>query len=149
MKKIAKITFVIVLIMCSLSFSVPITTNYTLTVVVSQLRNERGVVQFALYDKDGTIPDQNFQKYLKIAKSKIVHKEATVTFEQLPAGRYAVNILHDENEDGKIDKGFILPTEGVGFSNYETIGLTNRPKFSAASFDLNKDLTINVKVIYM
>jgi len=76
---------------------------------------------------------------------------ATFTFRNLPEGTYAANILHDENKNGKIDKKFMLPlpAEGIGFSNYESIGLSNRPKFSKASFGLNKNLTVNIKVIYL
>ncbi|MDI1353782.1 MAG: DUF2141 domain-containing protein [bacterium] len=72
-----------------------------------------------------------------------------VTFSNLPQGRYAVNILHDENENGEIDKGFILPIEGIGFSNYNSIGLTNRPNFSKASFDLNCNKKLAIKIIYL
>jgi uncharacterized protein (DUF2141 family) len=57
--------------------------------------------------------------------------------------------LHDENSNGKIDKGLILPKEGIGFSNYSSIGLTNRPNFKKASFELTQNKTIKVKVIYM
>jgi uncharacterized protein (DUF2141 family) len=32
--------------------------------------------------------------------------------------KYAINILHDEDNNGKIKKGFVLPKEGMGFSNY-------------------------------
>jgi uncharacterized protein (DUF2141 family) len=81
-------------------------------------------------------------------KEKIQNGSSKVTFCNLPIGKYAVNILHDENENGEIDKGFILPIEGVGFSNYQSIGLTNRPNFSKASVDLNRDKKIEVKIIY-
>ena len=74
---------------------------------------------------------------------------STITFKNISSGQYAVNILHDENKNGKIDKGFILPLEGIGFSNYQSIGLTNRPNFSKASFELKENKTISVKVIYM
>ncbi len=60
-----------------------------------------------------------------------------------------MNILHDENNNGKIDKGLLLPKEGIGFSNYQSIGLKNRPNFSKASFELNTDKTISVRIIYM
>ncbi len=123
--------------------------TYTLTVEVKELKNSIGVVQFALYNKDGTIPDEDYKKCCKILKSKIKDGSTKATFTNLPAGKYAVNILHDENEDGKIDKGFFLPIEGVGFSNYKSIGLTNRPNFSKASFELTSDKKIEVKVIYM
>ena len=98
----------------------------SLTVEVIDLRNSTGVVQFALYNKEGSIPDEDFKHYYKILKRSIVNGSSTVTFNNLPKGKYAINILHDENKNGKIDKGFILPKEGIGFSNYTSVGLTNR-----------------------
>lgn len=62
--------------------------------------------------------------------------------------RYAVNALHDENMDGKIDKGFILPIEGIGFTNYPSIGLNNRPNFLKASFNMTKNEKNLIKIIY-
>lgn len=123
--------------------------NISLTVEVSGLRNELGIVQFALYNRDGSIPDKNYKDYYKILNAEILNGAATATFSNIPAGTYAVNVLHDENKDGKIDRGFILPTEGVGFSNYQSIGLTNRPNFSKASFAVSADKTVSVKMIYM
>lgn len=123
--------------------------NFSLTVEVNGLQNSKGIVQFALYNKDGTIPDEDYKKCCKILKEKIQNGSSKVIFSNLPIGKYAVNILHDENENGEIDKGFILPIEGIGFSNYQSIGLTNRPNFSKASFELNSDKKIAVKVIYL
>lgn len=123
--------------------------TYSLTVEVKELQNSKGVVQFALYNKDGTIPDEDYKKCWKILKEKIQNGTSKVTFSNLPLGKYAVNILHDENENGEIDKGFILPIEGVGFSNYQSIGLTNRPNFSKASFELSSDKKISIKIIYL
>lgn len=123
--------------------------TYSLTVSVENLRNSKGVVKFSLYNKDGTIPDEKFKKFFQQKDGEIIENASTVTFTDLPEGRYAVNILHDEDENGKIKKGFFLPVEGVGFSNYESIGLSNRPKFSKASFLLNSDKEISVKIIYM
>jgi len=123
--------------------------KYSLIVEVNELQNSIGEVQFALYNEDGSIPDQDYEKYYKILTATISDGKSTVTFNELPEGTYVVNILHDENKNGKIDKGFILPKEGLGFSNYESIGPTNRPKYSKASFELTSDMTIEVKVIYM
>jgi len=41
----------------------------------------------------------------------------------------------------------ILPEEGIGFSNYESIGLRNKPSFEKASFYLSADKSITVKII--
>ena len=131
------------------SFAKPNAETFSLTVDVKNLRNEKGVVQFALYNKDGSIPDEDFENYYKIVKGEIENASSTITFKNIPSGKYAVNILHDENKNGKIDKGFILPIEGIGFSNFQSIGLTNRPNFSKASFELKENKTIDVTVIYM
>ena len=131
------------------SFSGNQTETYALTVKVEKLQNSKGVVQFALYNKDGSIPDEDYKNYYRLEKAKIVNSKSEITFKNLPQGKYAVNILHDENNNGKIDKGLLLPKEGIGFSNYQSIGLRNRPNFSKASFELNADKTIDVTVIYM
>ncbi len=122
---------------------------YSLTVEVKQLRNSKGVVQFALYNKDGSIPDEHYKNYYKISKGKILDQASTITFKNIPSGRYAINILHDENQNGKIDKGFILPIEGIGFSNFQAISPLNRPNFLKASFDLVQSKKIKIKVIYL
>jgi len=122
---------------------------FSLTVEVNGLRNSKGDVQFALYNKKSSIPDEKFKNSYKIIKGKIINDSSEVTFDHLPAGKYAVSILHDEDGNGKIKKVIFLPKEGIGFSNYQSISLANRPSFKKASFDLNNNLTINVKIIYL
>lgn len=150
MKTFNKIILVFGIVMILTSFRTsPLENSYTLTVNVDGLRNSKGVVQFALYNKDGSIPDEKFKHYYRKATSAIEDGSASLTFSNLPQGSYAINILHDENENGKIDKGLLLPIEGIGFSNYESIGLTNRPKFAKASFQLSENSTKWVKIIYL
>ncbi|MCF6253210.1 MAG: DUF2141 domain-containing protein [Thiomicrorhabdus sp.] len=122
--------------------------GFSLKVEVKDLRNSNGVVQFTLYNKDGTIPDEDYEKFYQKQTEKIVDGVSHVVFRNLPKGRYAINVLHDEDKDGEIDKGFLLPTEGVGFSNYSTIGMTNRPNFSKASFELTENSEQRVNIIY-
>jgi uncharacterized protein (DUF2141 family) len=123
--------------------------GYSLRVEVNKLRNDNGVVVFALYNRDDAFPDEHYKKYFKLIIGEIKSGSSIAIFENLPPGKYAVNILHDENDDGKIKKGFILPKEGIGFSNYQSIGLSNRPRFSKASFDLDSNKTIHVQIIYL
>lgn len=149
MKRTQTILVMLIVSTILLSFTVKEQNTFTLTVEIENLRNSKGEVQFALYNTDGSIPDEHYKNYFKIDKSRIENGKAEITFSNLPKGIYAINILHDENKNGKIDKGFILPKEGIGFSNYSSIGLTNRPNFKKASFELNQNKTIKVKVIYM
>ncbi|MCI4443563.1 MAG: DUF2141 domain-containing protein [Lentimicrobium sp.] len=143
MKKFTSVLFVFLFFNYSYSQD-----SYSLTANVSDLRNSTGVVVFALYNKDGSIPDEKLKKQYRKEIVPIAKNSATVTFNNLPKGNYAVFILHDENKNGKIDKIFILPTEGVGFSNFQTINLSNRPNFSKASFQINENLTKSIKIIY-
>lgn len=143
---------IVILLITTILLSFTVKNNeegYSLTIQVKDLRNSNGVIQFAIYNKEGSIPDEKFKKYYKKDIAVINNKIATITFNNLPKGKYAINILHDENKNGKIDKKFIMPIEGIGFSNYTSIGLTNKPKFSKASFELDSDKEVNIKIIYM
>jgi uncharacterized protein (DUF2141 family) len=145
-----KYIYILIITVIFTSFNLPNNEKtYSLTVKVKNLRNSKGVVQFAIYNKEGSIPDEKYTKYYKKNTATIDNNTSTITFFDLPKGKYAINILHDEDKDGKIDKGFILPTEGIGFSNYHSIGLSNRPKFSKASFELNSNSTKIITIIYM
>lgn len=121
----------------------------SLTIEVNELRNSKGTVLFALYNREDAFPDEHYKKYFKKLTGKIENGASTVTFENIPAGKYAVNILHDEDTNDKIKKGLVLPKEGIGFSNYKSIGMFNKPNFSEASFELKADTSIRVHIIYM
>lgn len=121
---------------------------YSIVVEAENFRNSKGVAQFALYNRDGTIPDEKLKNYFKKKAGKIQDGKSCVTFENMPRGRYAVTVLHDENSNEKIDKTFIFPKEGFGLTNFEKISLSNRPDFSKASFELTEDVVKKIKLIY-
>ena len=121
----------------------------TLTVVTTGLKNDNGEVQFSLYNKEGTIPDKTLSKYYKMKRVTITGTTAKAVFKDLPSGRYAVSVFHDENNNGKIDKGLFLPEEGVGLSRYKKFNLFNLPSFKNASFLLEQDREITVNIFYL
>lgn len=149
MKRAIVIIQLILIILLLPSFNNKKDVPFHLTIEVDGLRNSNGTVLFALYNRDVTFPDENFEKCIKKLTCKIIKESSAVTFKSLPEGNYAISILHDENSDGKINRGLVLPKEGIGFSNYESIGFTNRPSFSRSSFKLSEDLRMSVKVIYL
>lgn len=148
MKRALGILKAFLLILLLSSFNSDKEVTYNLTIEVIELRNSDGTVQFALYNRADAFPDEHYKKYLKKLSGKIINGSSSVTFENLPEGKYAINILHDENTDGKIKRGLILPKEGIGFSNYESLGFSNRPSFDRAYINLSGDLKIRVKIIY-
>ncbi|TXD49262.1 DUF2141 domain-containing protein [Polaribacter sp. IC073] len=124
--------------------------SYSLTIKTNGLENSKGSVIVALYNREGSIPDQKLKKYYRKVNVPIINKKAEAIFNNLPKGLYAVTLIHDENKNEKLDTKFLLPLpkEGIGFSNYEDFGLSNRPSFNKASFNLIKDTIITIQVIY-
>lgn len=83
------------------------------------------------------------------AEAPAVAGTTTLTVRGLPPGRYAVQLFHDENGNGKVDRAlFGIPKEGVGFSNDAPIRL-GPPKFAAAAIDVAPGTrTIAVRMRY-
>lgn len=123
--------------------------GYTLRIEVGGLESSKGQVIFSLYDKEDAIPDKKLENHLKMKKEKISGDSSSAIFTDIEAGTYAISILHDEDGDGKITKGMLLPKEGIGFSNLRSIGPMNKPNFEKASFELKKDTTIRVEAVYL
>jgi len=57
-------------------------------------------------------------------------------FDTIPAGEYAVSVVHDTNENRKVDRGFFgFPEEGVGFSNDQKV-VMSAPRYDRSKFPL-------------
>jgi uncharacterized protein (DUF2141 family) len=74
---------------------------------------------------------------------------AVATFEDVPAGPFAVSVFHDKNENAELDTDLLgIPTEDYGFSAdaRDTFG---PPSFEEARLELaageSKQITIRVK----
>lgn len=102
-------------------------------VTITNLRNNNGHVLVSLF-KDGAGYPDDASKAVRKAKLTIKDKQAWVLFTGLSGGSYAVAILHDENDDQKMNKtGLGLPKEGYGFSN-NAMGAFGPPSYNRASF---------------
>jgi uncharacterized protein (DUF2141 family) len=65
---------------------------------------------------------------------KIRETQAHCHFEDIPPGTYSIDVIDDENMNGKLETDWLgVPTEGYGFSN-DARGSVDAPPFSAASF---------------
>lgn len=74
----------------------------------------------------------------------------TVIVGSVPAGRYAAQVFHDENRNGRVDRAlFGIPKEGIGFSRDAPIRMSP-PKWDDAWFDVpGGRQTIRLKMRYM
>ncbi|WP_231370315.1 DUF2141 domain-containing protein [Sphingomonas phyllosphaerae] len=62
----------------------------------------------------------------------------SIRFTALPRGDYAVAVIHDENDNKKLDTFAGIPKEGFGFSRNPAIRF-GPPRFAAARFTLATD----------
>lgn len=114
-------------------FSFNIKDESVVTVNISNLRSDKGHVLISLF-KDGVGYPDAPEKAFKKERLRITNKKAQLIFNNLPAGSYAIAILHDENDDSKMNKTMLgLPKEGYGFSN-NAIGAFGPPSYSKAKF---------------
>lgn len=116
---------------------------FDLTVEVTNARSADGYVGAALYgDAAGWLKDAGvLQANRAAAAEKVV-----LVYRGLPAGRYALSAMHDENANGKLDTNVVgMPTERYGFSR-DARGRMGPPAFDDAVFELDADKTIAIKL---
>ena len=71
---------------------------------------------------------------------------AFTTFEDVPAGRFAVSVYHDEDSDGKLDTNLVgIPSEDYGFSA-DASGVFGPPSFEEASLELEAGASMQITV---
>lgn len=107
-----------------------------LTLTVNKVKNDKGVVRVLLFDKAEGFPDV-VENAVKNASVKITGDKAVITFDDLPAGTYALSVFHDSENTGKLrTNAFGIPRDGYGFSNNAS-GTFGPPSFEKAAFKVN------------
>ena len=97
-----------------------------------------------------TTTEQDFPKCKKSSHETVVKANGTVsfTFKDVAPGQYAIALLHDENDNGKMDRVMgMMPKEGYGFSRDAEVKMAP-PKFKDAVFrhgEKPQSLTIKMR----
>ena len=112
-------------------------------IVVPDLASDKGVVIFYVHDSSTFVVD-NLKKReaaddLMDAAVEITEREAVWTTEPLPYGDYALVAHHDVNGDRVVNFARILPSEPLGYSNYDQ-GIAAYPDFDKARVTLDTPL---------
>jgi len=115
-------------------------------VEIEGLRSSEGFILLSLFKDGKGYPDEPEKAFRKI-KISIKDKQASADFADLPNGDYAIVVLHDENNNLKMDKNLGIPNEGYGFSN-NVMGLMGPPSFSKASFKHESKQVVEIKMRY-
>jgi uncharacterized protein (DUF2141 family) len=107
-----------------------------LIVDVTNVRSSRGHVRLSVCDEahfggEGC-------KFDGVAEAR--EGFTRVIVHDVPAGRWAVQAFHDENDNGEFDQNFIgLPQEGFGFSNDPP--LRGKPRFADSAIEVREPKT--------
>jgi len=122
-------------------------TSHTLTVTADNFENSNGYAKIRLFNQSEGFPAKKERIY-KLIRLKVENRRVAATFLDLPAGEYAVAVLHDENNNGSHDATWYgKPTEAVGTSNNPTLGVFPQPNFKKSKFRLTANQTIHIKMV--
>lgn len=116
---------------------------------ITGLRSTKGVVRACMTPHQAKFP--RCQGDAAAFSLTVAAKDAGhITFTNVPAGRYAIALLHDENNNGKADRALtMIPKEGFGFSRDAKV-VMGPPSFGDAVFDVgNAAVHQTIKMRYM
>jgi uncharacterized protein (DUF2141 family) len=111
-----------------------------LTVTITEIRAPKGSIGVALFNSESAWKEQT--KPFAGQRIAATGDKVTVRFTDLPPGTYAVQVMHDENDNGRLDTNLLgIPSEGFGFSGNSTA--MRRAHFDEARFTVgSEDLTV-------
>ena len=120
----------------------------SLVIELSGVRNNKGHVLIALFNQTSGFPDQSDKAYRKL---RIPAAAGTLkaSFDNLPPGTYAFGVIHDENDNQKLDTGlFGIPKEGFVFSR-NAMGTMGPPSFDNAAIKIETKFAVQaLKIKY-
>ena len=103
-----------------------------------------GMVMVALYDTAAAFDARSAAPVAATAVS--ASGQVVATFENLPAGDYAVKAFHDVNGDGQMNMNpFGIPTEPYAFSN-NAVGNMGPARWSAAHFAVSGETAQTISI---
>jgi uncharacterized protein (DUF2141 family) len=122
--------------------------NSEITVTIDGLKNLRGQICLSIFDSSQGFPS-NSDRAIRGQCLKVSQNKITAIFRDLPAGTYAVAVIHDANNDSSLNTNALgIPTEGFGFSRNPQI-LTGPPNFGdSAIFVAGQNTAIEIKLKY-
>jgi uncharacterized protein (DUF2141 family) len=123
--------------------------NGKVSISITGLRSSEGVIRACMTTNEDIFPrcrkdPESHQTVVPAAET------VQLRFSNVKPGRYAIAVLHDENNNGKADRALgMMPKEGFGFSRDAKVRM-GPPKFSDAVFDYgggDKQLVIKMRYL--
>lgn len=112
--------------------SINVVAQGSLEITIRNLRNDNGNVRVGIFREDNFLKKAVFGEVQKAANGTVV-----VVFDDLPAGEYALSVIHDENANEDLDSNALgIPKEGFAFGN-NAMGFFGPPSFDNAKFRID------------
>lgn len=121
--------------------------SYSITITVTNIRNDKGVIRFKFYDDLTPFPDAKGFLREVVSKSQLQNDSLIVTFYGFSSKNMGVALLDDENDNWEMDIGWFFPKEGHAFSDYYHTAL-RKPVYEDFKFLLTGDKKIVMKMKY-
>ncbi len=102
---------------------------------VTNLRSARGQILACLVATARAFPDCSRDPAAHKLIVPVAGASAVLDFGPIPAGTWAIAVIHDENGNGRMDKALMMPKEGFGFSRDAPVRF-GPPSFTQAAFAL-------------
>ncbi|MBS0643695.1 MAG: DUF2141 domain-containing protein [Proteobacteria bacterium] len=120
-----------------------------LQVSIAGIRSDQGTLYICVFTAPGAFPACSDQPAARSRRLKPVAGTIRTTFDDVPAGPCAISVMHDENDNGKLDTNLIgIPREGVGVS-MNPPPRRGPPRFEDAAFTLTpQGGTVTVNMVY-
>lgn len=117
----------------------------TLSVYIEKVMPVTGVLFLSIFNSPYGFPGE-YKKAFRTGNHEVSASTEVFHFEDMSVGEYAVSVLHDENNNGKMDFSWIgAPSEGYGASN-DAHAWFGPPRWSDAKFVLSDDLTVTIEL---
>ena len=117
-----------------------------LTIEVTGIQNNKGHVFLAIDSNSENFA--NSKAAIAGIKLKANPDRSKVTLYDLPNGRYAISVIHDENDNERLDMKGQTPIEGYGFSGVG--GAYKQPSFQKAAVEISgSNNNVTIKAIYL
>lgn len=114
---------------------------------LSALRSTRGAIQACMTRSPAHFP--NCKTDPAAVRRTAPASARQLRFNNVPAGRYALSVFHDENANQKLDTLVGIPREGFGFSRNPVIRF-GPPRFDKVSIELPPGFTrTSVRMQYL
>ena len=115
-----------------------------LRVQVDGVTSDAGYIMLAVYDKADSF--LNEEEILLGVRAKAISGVTELQIDDLPEGKYALAIYHDENGNEKLDTNWLgIPKEPVGFS-HSKMKAFGPPRFKDCAFLFNADMQIQISL---